>query len=80
MGEIEKASRLFLSIYEELLMKLVTTTTYIGRNGEVEFVRRLEEHLYFETILPEIRQTATIDPLGEGYKITVTRLEHDDIR
>lgn len=61
-------------------MKLVTTTTYIGRDGEVQYVKRSERDLYFHTILPKIRQIAEIDKIGEGYKITVTRLEHDNIK
>lgn len=58
-------------------MKQTTTTTYIGRDGEVMEVRRKEERVYYQVATPYARQIAVIKNIGEGLKITVTRIEPD---
>ena len=59
-------------------MKLVTTTTYIGKDGRVIVEKKREQNLYYNSILPLVRQSATISDLDKGYKIVVSRLAHDE--
>jgi hypothetical protein len=56
-------------------VRLTTTTTYIGKDGKVAEVKCNEQVIYYETVLPQKVQIATIKDIGEGMKITVTRLE-----
>lgn len=59
-------------------MKITTTTTYIGKDGEIKDVKRKVHVSYFQVALPFVRQTAVIKDYEEGMKITVTRLEPDN--
>ena len=58
-------------------MKITTKTTYIGSDGRIADEKQRERDIYFEVVLPRMRQIATIECVGDGHKITITRLEED---
>lgn len=60
-----------------ICVRLITTTTYINRKGEVVGSKVREDILYYEIATPNIRQMSTIKEYEEGIKIVVTRIEPD---
>ena len=76
MKRQKQVCRFFIA--KERMLKLLVTTTYIAKDGRVIDEKKHEEHLYYTSILPKVRQTAAIKEWEDGYKIVVSRLSHDD--
>lgn len=69
----------FVSI-EESAVELRVKTTYIGKDGRVILEKEETQRLYYSSVLPRLRKSATIKTMEGGYKIVVSTLRADPVK